>query len=90
MTFKQNGQHVLIGDVSRGVGCARVGYWSPSAPLSKYFSLQPGVDGKYGRISYARAWIEEEMTGAEFCGGTADAEASDADDNGTDDPQILE
>ena len=25
LTFKQGGQHVLIGDVSRGLGCARVG-----------------------------------------------------------------
>ena len=81
MTFNQNGQHVLIGDVSRGDGCAKVGYWSPSAPLSKYFSPQPGVDGKYGRISHARAWIDGEMTGAMFCGGTPDAEATNFNNN---------
>ena len=81
MTFKQNGQHVLIGDVSRGDGCAKVGERSPSAPLSKYFSPQPGVDGKYGRISHARAWIDGEMTGAMFCGGTADAETTNSNNN---------
>ena len=81
MTFNQNGQHVLIGDVSRGDGCAKVGYWSPSAPLSKYFYVQPGVDGKYGRISHARAWIDGEMTGAMFCGGTPDAEATNFNNN---------
>ena len=43
----------------------------------RYFSLQPGVNGLYGRISYFRAWIEREMTAATFCGGTADAEASE-------------
>ena len=48
-----------------------------SCPRHKYFSLQPGGDEWYGRISYFRAWIEGEMNGATFCGGTADAEASE-------------
>ena len=37
---------------------------------------QPGIDGYYGRISYFRDWIDNQMINPVFCGGTADADAT--------------
>ena len=59
LTVKQARQHVLIGAVSRGSGCAE--------------DLGPENDGRYARISFARQWIVGEMSNPTFCGGTADA-----------------
>ena len=94
LTFKQNGQHVLIGDVSSGTGegCARVGlhiyylsyiiYHLISFIYYLLFNYQPGEDGYYGRISYLREWLDEQMNSPVFCGGTPDADDDGDDDDG--------
>ena len=36
--------------------------------------MQKGQNGRYGRISHFRDWIDREMSDPVFCGGTANAE----------------
>ena len=35
--------------------------------------FQPNENGIYGRISFFRQWIVEQMTNPTYCGGTPDA-----------------
>jgi len=58
LSYESNGQHILIGDVSYGDGCAKEGFY-----------------GVYGRISFYRTWIDQQMTGASFCPSGANAGA---------------
>jgi len=58
LSYESNGQHILIGDVSYGDGCAKEGFY-----------------GVYGRVSFYRSWIDQQMTGATFCPSGANAGA---------------
>ena len=77
LTYNSNGQHILIGDVSFGDGCAEVRVRSFSMSWSSSLMsclLQDGKYGIYGRISHFRSWIEEKMTSPKYCRGGANAE----------------
>ena len=45
--------------------------------------LQPNENGIYGRISFFRQWIDDEMTNPTYCGGTPDANTATTTTPGT-------
>ena len=78
LSYESNGQHILIGDVSYGDGCAKVsnaGRGWVMAECQVLVNFQAGFYGVYGRISFYRTWIEGKMTSPKFCSGTANAGA---------------
>ena len=66
LTVRQSsGQHVLVGDISRGF----CGFLNDET--SDEEERRTGI---FARISHLRQWIDHVMSEAEFCGGTSDAD----------------
>ena len=61
---KHRRQHILIGETSFGKW---MGYKDENGVVHNRPCGNPGLYGVYGRISFFRKWIEENMKGPVFC-----------------------